>query len=365
MRKRQALNLRARENARQVFYIILSMAAAFLVAAVFIAQAGVSPLTAFWSMLRGVVASTRSVGEVMRKATPIILVGLGVCVCLSGGLPNLGGDGQILIGGLAAAMTGIWLDGVVPYQVLFFLVLLAGVLFGGLWGSIAGLFKICFGMSTIIVTIMLNYIATNLILFCVEGPLKGEGVYLPQTATVPKALWLAPVSPNSRVHFGFVIALILAGAIFFILKRMVLGYRIRAIGQAPKAAVYAGVREKPYAILLMFIAGAFAGLAGAVEVYGVHYKVLDGIASGYGFLGISAALLAQRNPLGLILTSIFFGALTVGANVMQVQVSIPSSIVGVTQGIIILFMMISPGIASAIYEARQRRGARAGRGPEA
>ena len=145
------------------------------------------------------------------------------------------------------------------------------------------------------------------------------------------------------------------------LKHTVLGYRIQAIGLSPKAAIYSGIRENSYHFGLLFVAGAFSGLAGMVEVYGIHYRVLDGIASGYGYLGISAALLARNNPLLLLLTSTFFGALAVGANAMQVEMSIPNSIVDVTQGIIILFMLISPGISEAIRNRRNGKKALAGK----
>ena len=338
----------------RLIYILGSVLAALLIAALFISRAGVSPISAFSAMFRGAFGTAAGIGDVMLKATPIILVGLGVCISLSGGHSNLGGDGQLIMGGLFSAMIGITLKGTVPNALLYPMVVLTAIVAGGIWGGIAGILKMRFGMSTIIVTIMLNYIAANLLTFFVEGPFKGADSYLPQTAPVPKAFELAKLMPGMRANFGFIIALVLSVAVYYMLRHMVIGYRIRALGQAPKAAAYAGVRSDRYAFWLMFIAGAFAGFAGMIEIYGVHFRVLDGIASGYGFLGISAALLANNNPLALILSSIFFGALKVGANSMQVKMQIPTSIVNITQGIIILFMMISPGI-KALFAAKVSR----------
>ncbi|MEL7608097.1 MAG: ABC transporter permease [Bacillota bacterium] len=340
------------KNALERLLIILgSVLAALLVAALFILPAGVNPMSAFAAMFRGAFGSISGIGDVLLKATPIILVGLGVCISLSGGHSNLGGDGQLIMGGLFSAMVGITFKGILPNALLYPMVIFTAVLAGGIWGGIAGFLKMRFGMSTIIVTIMLNYIAANLLTFFVEGPFKGADSYLPQTAPVPKAFELAKFMPGMRANFGFVVALTFAFIVYFLLKNTVVGYRIRALGQAPKAAAYAGVRSDRYAFWLMFVAGAFAGLAGMIEIYGVHFRVLDGIASGYGYLGISAALLAGNNPLALILSSAFFGALKVGANFMQVKMQIPASIVNITQGIIILFMMISPGI-KALFAAK-------------
>lgn len=331
---------------------ILPAIGAFLVASIFILSAKVNPFVAFWYIMSGAFGSLQGFSEALVKSTPIILVGLGICIGLQGGFSNLGGEGQIIIGAIASTMVGIWLDGKIPPVLLFPLVMAAAMIAGGIWGGIAGFLRAKYGMNVVIVTIMLNYIAMHLLSFLLDGPIKSKSAFLPQTDPVPKNLVIPPIVKGLRVHFGLILAIALALTLYFVLRRTIWGYRVAALGQSPKAAEYAGVNTSFYTTFVMFMAGAFAGLAGMVEIYAIHFRIIGEISGGYGFIGMSAALLANKNPLLLLITSLFFGALTAGANIMQVILHIPNSIINITQGIIILFIVISPG-AQMLYKKYQ------------
>ena len=165
------------------------------------------------------------------------------------------------------------------------------------------------------------------------------GTGVPQTALVPSAVWLSRLIPGTRLNTGFVLALVLAVAVYVLLMKTTVGYRLRAVGAGPEAAKYAGINVPFYMVLSMFLAGALAGLAGTVEVLGVHHRALEDISAGYGFSAIVAALFGRLHPIGVIPASILFGALILGADMMQRAVSIPAAIVMVIQGFIILFVV--------------------------
>ena len=334
--------------------ILLSILLAFCISGIFISLAGKSPIYAFSTMITGALGSASGLSQVLIKSTPILLIGLGVCIGLRGGLTNLGGDGQLIMGAMAAIMIGVALDGMLAAPLVRILAFIGGALAGGIWGGLVGLLKAKFHMNVIITTIMLNYITNYLLSYAVQGPLKAEGSYLPQTQTLPQELRLPGILPGIRAHMGVVYALILAVGVYLFLRHTDWGYQIRVLGQAPRAAEYAGVRPQRYTIFIMFLAGAFAGAAGMIEMYGVYYRGISGIRDGVGFTAVSAALLAGSHPLLLIPASLFFGMLSAGANVMQVNVGIPNSVVNITQGTIILFALISPVIGKGLSQLFHR-----------
>lgn len=339
MKKKNAV----KENAKTIAIAIL---ASFLVSIIFILSLGVNPLEAFRAMIMGALGRTYGIAEVIAKATPLIIIGLGVTIASHGGLSNLGGDGQFYIGSIASILVGIYLDNL-PAILIWIIAMVVGIIAGGIWGLIAGTLKAKFNTSEVIITIMLNYVALYLVGFLVGGPLQAPGG-IPQTKAISKEFQFAKLIEGTRVHMGIFFAIIGAFIVWWIFKKTLLGYRIQTVGASPKAAEYAGINIKRYWMLIMFISGAFAGLAGMVEIYGVHYRVLEGISSSFGFTALLIALLAKLNPLAVILGSLFISTLTVGANAMQISMSIPTSIVNVMQSLIIFFMLIIPDIKKSI-----------------
>jgi simple sugar transport system permease protein len=214
---------------------------------------------------------------------------------------------------------------------------------GAAWGFVPGILKARLQVNEILSTIMMNSIALQLMNLLIRGPLMdpagiAAGTYLAQSARLPQQVWLPRLVPQTLLHAGAILAVILAVVVYFFLWRTTIGYRIRAVGLNADASRYAGINVPFYQALSMTLAGGFAGLAGAIEVIGVQHRLLDGITSGYGFTGIVAALLGGLHPLGLIPASILFGGLLVGAAQMQRAVQVPSSLINAIPGLVVLFV---------------------------
>ena len=328
---------------RTIMVSLAALIGALLIGAVFILLAKSDPVRAYKVMLTGPFSSSFGLTETLVRTTPLLLTGLGIIISFRSGVLNIGGEGQILIGAIAAAGVALKLESL-PSVVLFPLVLLSGAAAGGIWGGIAGFLKARLNVNEILSTVMLNQIAAQLYLLLIRGILidpqeVAYGTGVPQTALVPNAVWLSRLIPGTRLNTGFVLALVLAVAVYVLLMKTTVGYRLRAVGAGPEAAKYAGINVPFYMVLSMFLAGALAGMAGTVEVLGVHHRALEDISAGYGFSAIVAALFGRLHPIGVIPASILFGALILGADMMQRAVSIPAAIVMVIQGFIILFVV--------------------------
>lgn len=330
---------------RTIAVLLAALVGALAVGALFILLAKSDPLRAYAVMLTGPFSSRFGITETLVRATPLLLTGLGIIISFRSGVINIGGEGQILMGAIASAGIALTFSSL-PAPVLFVLTLLAGALAGGIWGGIAGFLKARLKVNEILSTVMLNQIAVQVYLLLIRGVLidpqeVAYGTGVPQTALVPQALWLTRLIPGARMNTGFIFAVILAILVYFLLMRTTVGYRLRAAGEGPEAARYAGIRVPFYMVLSMFLAGALAGVAGTVEVLGVHHRALEDISAGYGFSAIVAALFGRLHPIGVIPASILFGALILGADMMQRAVNIPAAIVLVIQGFVILFVVAS------------------------
>ena len=350
---------------RTIMVSLAALIGALLIGAIFILLAKSDPVRAYKVMLTGPFSSSFGLTETLVRTTPLLLTGLGIIISFRSGVLNIGGEGQILIGAIAAAGVALKFE-TLPSLVLFPLVLLSGAAAGGIWGGIAGFLKARLNVNEILSTVMLNQIAAQLYLLLIRGILidpqeVAYGTGVPQTALVPNAVWLSRLIPGTRLNTGFILALVLAVAVYVLLMKTTVGYRLRAVGAGPEAAKYAGINVPFYMVLSMFLAGALAGLAGTVEVLGVHHRALEDISAGYGFSAIVAALFGRLHPIGVIPASILFGALILGADMMQRAVSIPAAIVMVIQGFIILFVVGSdifirrPELLERLRTWRRRR----------
>ena len=318
---------------------------ALAVGAVLLLFLGESPLTAYGAMFSGAFGTVSGLTQTLAKATPLLLVALGICIAFRAGVINIGGEGQIILGAIAASAVSLALP-TLPGILLVPLALTAGVLAGAFWGGIAGVLKARFGVNEILSTVMLNAIALQLMNYLLRGPMLdpaqvAAGTNVPQSATLPEQVWLLRLVPRTMLHAGLILAIVLAVLVYIFLWRTTIGYRIRAVGLNPSAARYAGIPVKRYMALALILSGAFAGLAGAVEVTGIHHRMIEGLTGGYGFTGIVAALFGKLHPLGAIPASIIFGGLLVGADKMQRTVQVPSSLVVAVNGLIVLFVVAS------------------------
>ena len=318
------------------------IAAALLIGAVFLIILDADPVGAYAAMLRGAVGTRFGLTQTLVKATPLLLVGLGISIAFRASCINIGGEGQMIAGALAAAAFALQASSW-PGTILIPAVVIIGFLAGALWGAVPGLLKARFDVNEILSTIMMNSIALQLMNFLLQGPMmdpKGveSGTYLAQSARLPEQVWLARLVPRTMLHSGIFLAMGMALVVYLFLWRTTLGYKIRAVGLNPDASRYSGINVPFNQALALALAGGLAGIAGAVEVIGVQHRLLEGLTSGYGFTGIVAALLGWLHPLGLIPASVFFGGLLVGADTMQRAVQVPSALINAILGIVVLFV---------------------------
>jgi ABC-type uncharacterized transport system permease subunit len=316
---------------------------ALLIGAVMLLLLHVNPLTAYAAMVTGVFGSVSGFTQSLVKATPLLLVGLGICIAFRASVINIGAEGQIILGALAATWFSIqfatW-----PGLLLIPATMLVGFMAGAIWGFIPGYLKSRMAVNEILSTVMMNAIALQLMNMLLRGPLMDPagvkaGTFLPQSQRLPENVWLPRLVPQTLLHAGLIVAVLLAVVVYIFLWRTTIGYRIRAVGLNPDAARYAGIPVPFYQALSLTLAGGFAGLAGVVEVIGVQHRLLEGITSGYGFSGIVAALFGGLHPLGLIPASWLFGSLLVGGDTMQRAVQVPSALVGTLLGLVVLFVV--------------------------
>ncbi len=328
---------------------VFAALAALAIGALMLVALGANPFEAFSALFDGAFGSANALADTVVKATPLLVIGLGICISFRANVINIGGEGQMIIGALMATALGLAFPEL-PGFVMIPLAMLAGFLGGAIWGGIPGALKAYFNVNEILSTIMMNAIAVQLMNFLLSGPMidpiqAAKASQIPQTARLAKAFDLPRLVPT-RLHLGALIAVVLAVFVYILLWRTTLGYRIRAVGQNPHASRYAGIDVKRQVVLALFLSGAFAGLAGAIQVYGINHRMItDGSATGFtgsaGFNGIVAALFGQLHPLGTIPAAFFFGALLVGANKLQRAMQVPSALITTLNGLVVVFVVSS------------------------
>ncbi len=301
--------------------------------------------------LQRIVAAFNPVSESLLSATPLIFTGLAVALGFRSGLFNIGAEGQLYIGAMFATYVGFAVTGL-PFYVHLPLALAAGALGGAIWGFIPGLLKARTGAHEVITTIMLNYVSYRAIDWVLKQPFyQREGRTDPISKIIEPSAQLAPIIEGLRVHWGFVLALLAAAAISWLLFRSTLGFEFRAVGLNPAAARYAGIRIARTLVLTMSIGGALAGLAGTAEILGANKTLTAGFSPGYGFDAIALALLGRSRPVGVVAAALLFGALRAGATPMQSATGIPIDLVVVIQALVIMFVA-APALVRAIYRIR-------------
>ncbi len=342
------MNTKLFDQLFSIFLPIFAALAALLVGAIMLLLLGVNPLEGYGALIQGAFGSRNALADTIVRATPLLLVGLGICIAFRAGVINIGGEGQMVTGALSATAVGLAL----PNAPAFFVVplaLITGFIGGALWGGIAGYLKARFNVNEILTTIMMNVIAVQFMNFLLRGPMIDSNqvgaAAIPQTARLSRAFDLPRAVPT-RLHLGAAIAVVLAFLVYILLWRTSLGYRIRAVGLNAFASKYAGININRTVISSLMLSGAFCGLAGAIQVFGLtHRMVTDGTAAGFtgsaGFNGIVAALFGQLHPIGTIPSSFFFGALLVGASKMQREVQVPAALIVTLNGLIVIFVVSS------------------------
>jgi ABC-type uncharacterized transport system permease subunit len=336
---------------------ILAVLTALIIGGVVIAMVGGNPFYAYLGLFQGAFGSAKAWSETAVWASPYIFAGLAVALAFKGGLFNIGAEGQLALGAVVAAWVGYALPDVLgislPAIIHLPLAIGLGILAGALWGAIPGALKAYTGGHEVINTIMMNYIALNMVSFLLNGPMKDKtpGNVVARTPPIAEGARFTPIFEGFRIHWGFVLALIVAAFIWWLLWKTTLGYEIRTVGLNPDAAKYAGINVKRTIILTMALSGALAGLAGVIEVTGLNYRHELGFSVGYGFDAIAIALLGKTHPAGVVLGAILFGGMRNGATRMQFLTQIPVDVISVIQALILLFVA-ADAIIRYIYRIR-------------
>jgi simple sugar transport system permease protein len=315
-----------------VVAIVLSL----LIGAVIMILTGDNPITAYAALIRGAVGSPTAIGRTILTATPLVFTGLAVAIAFRAGLFNIGGEGQLYIGAITAAWLGVALGGLGPLAIV--IALLGAALTGMLWGAIPGVLKAYRGAHEVITTIMLNYVAINLVTYLALNPLRTEGL-VPGTDLIPPAARIPFIGLGlGRANYGFLLALVAAVVAYLLLWRTKRGFELRAVGLSPGAARYAGMGIGVNTVLALAIGGAFAALGGAVEVLGVYGKMSIPFVQNLGFTGIGVALLGRNHPAGVVLGALLFGGLSAGAQEMQFSTEVPLQLATVLGAVILLLV---------------------------
>lgn len=322
-------------NKNKLFSVLvplISVLLAFLIGCIIMAALGANPGTALGALWKGAFGSKRSVGTTLARSTPLIFTSLCACFAYRCGVFNLGGEGQFLMGSIAccyvATQSGI--TGL-PRIVLC---LLAGAVAGGLWAAVPGLLKIYRGQNEMIISIMLNYVATLFMGVVYTNWLREGSV--PQTMSVPNEVKLTKLF-GLRCTSAFVIAVVIGLLIYYFLFYTSMGFQLRAVGLNMTAAEFNGFAVKKYILFSFLLSGVIAGIGGSAELLGTQFRLINGFGAGYGFDGVAMALIAQLHPLAAILVAIFFAALRVGSTTMQAATSVPTSVSEIIQALVIVF----------------------------
>jgi len=294
------------------------------------------PVDAYSALLEGAFGDSQAITRTLEKSTPLIYSGLAVALGLKAGLFNIGAQGQLLFGALAAALAGCQIQGL-PALLHISLALLAGAWAGGLYGGVQGVLKAYTGAHEVITGIMLNYVAINFTEYIAAGPFRdtSPGNVLARTPAILETAAIPPIGP---VPLGFILAVAIAFCLWFFLNRTVIGFELTTVGRNGNAARYAGIRVKRTVVLTMVFSGLLAGLGGAVETQGIVHRFQPGFNAGLGFDGITIALLARIHPLGIVPASILFGTMRAGAGHMQFSAGVAPEIVDVIQALILFFV---------------------------
>jgi simple sugar transport system permease protein len=337
----------------------LAILTAVVLGGIIIASVRGNPFLAYFGLIQGSFGSTRALSETAVWATPYIFAGLAVALAFKGGLFNIGAEGQLAIGAVVAALIGYalpeWLGGNIPLIIHLPLAVIAGMAGGAFWAAIVGFLKAYTGGHEVINTIMMNYIALNTISFLLNGPMKDRDPnnVIARTPLIADSARMPSIFEGLRVHWGFVLALLVAFGVWWMLNKSTLGFEIRTVGLNPDAAKYAGINVKRTIILTMALSGMLAGLAGTIEVTGLNYRHELGFSIGYGFDAIAIALLGKSHPLGVVLASILFAAMRNGATRMQFLTQMPVDLISMLQALILLFVA-ADAIVRFIYRVKAR-----------
>lgn len=343
-----------RKNLTSIGFSLIAIVFSFLIAGIVMLVLGYNPLEAYRALIDGAFGSSYALSLTLSKSVPLIFVGLAVGLALQGGLFNIGGEGQIYIGGFVAAITGLELYSFLSSWLALPIAIICGILASALWGAGVGIIKARLNINEVVVAIMMNYVAQFLTSFFVNGPFIAKGSMTPQTEMLPQQIQLPKIIPNTQLTTSLYIAIIMAVVYGIMTNRTTFGFEVRAMGNNAHAAETGGVKITRTTVLTMAVSGAIAGMAGIFEVFGTYGRFIDGFSSGLGFTGIAIAFIGQSTPVGIILAALLFGSLQAGAMQMSMMAGVSANINNFIQGLVIVFIATPNVIRYMFVKWRQR-----------
>ncbi|NPV76101.1 MAG: ABC transporter permease [Anaerolineae bacterium] len=324
---------------RPFFTQVLIVLLAFVLGGFVILGIGADPIAAYAALIKSAFGNVNSIAETLVKACPLLLAGLAITLAFRAEFWNIGAEGQLYMGGVLAAVVGIYFTGLPP-AVHIPLALIAGVLGGAIAGFIPVILKAKLRVNEVITTLMLNYIIILFTSYLDQGPMSDPIIKAGISRRLLETSWIPIMIKGTRFHWGIPLALLITILIAFLLSKTMLGFQIRAVGENARAARVAGVSINKTIIWTMILSGALAGLAGGIEISGVQHRLIERFSPGYGFLAIAVALVGRLSPIGVIFSSVLFAALIAGADTMQRVAGVPIPVVYLIEGLVIIFASI-------------------------
>lgn len=335
--------------------LLLSVVLAFVIGAVILAIAGFSPGKAYLAMLNGAFSSARHIGDLLEYAMVLCLCGLACVLGARVGIFNVGGEGQLLLGAIAACQVGVWLDGLTPWLVLP-LAALAAMAAGGLYALIPGVLKVKVKVNEVITTIMLNTVAASFCQYLAKGPWKHANKNMvAATEQLNARYWFGGLISGSNLSTAILAAAVLALVIWYVMQKTSRGYEMKLTGQNERFARFIGIRTDRLVLVCMLLSGALCGLVGMFRVYGAEHLFRDSISRDYYFEGLMVAMIARYQPLAVVFLSLFFAALKIGAQGMELAAGVPNQIYLIIQTVVIFLMAAESGLFGALQN-RVRKG---------
>lgn len=329
---------RDNQRTRGVIDVLWILVITIVVGTGLIIACGANPAEAYALFFRGIFGTPAGFAEIFVKACPLVLTGLGCAVAYRTGFFNIGAEGQFYVGAMVSTLVALHCTAV-PGAARIILALAAGFLAGGLWALIAAIFKAKFNISEIIVTIMLNYIAINFLGYAVRSFLMDPEGNVPQSAKIDKAVQLGNLIPATRFHAGILIAVVCVFVVWLFLEKTTMGYELKAVGLNKRGSACNGISVMKNIVLSAFLSGGLSAVAGGIEVLAIQKKLLEGISSNCGYTAVLIALVAFNNPIGVLFAAILYAAMQVGASSMQRQLGVPSAIVNILIGVVVILVL--------------------------
>lgn len=326
-----------KENIEYLTSLFIAIFASLLIGAFIMMANGRSPLVGYSALFKGAFGSNYNIATTLAKTVPLVLTGLATAISFRSGISNIGGEGQLYLGAFAAAYVGITFTSL-PGFLGVILAVIAGAVVGGLYAFFPAMLKVKHNVDEVITTIMLNTVAISFTSYLVNYPFAAAKGKIGGTEIVAEQFQFSRLVKLSTLNTSIFYMAIVAILIYYLMEKTSAGYDFKMVGQNGIFARYGGIKDKKQMVIAMVISGGLCGVAGAFEVYGVHYRFLQHISPGFAFDGMLIALIVRNNPIGVVLMALFFGALKTGSISMENATGIPSELVLVIQSIIILFI---------------------------